>query len=1035
MWPLSGRMLEMEFSSNSDENTQNTRENPSVSSDNAETIPFSMELKMEEETNNNHSQCEEAMDICQESYSDSESAHLESFGWTQREENERETFDFEMENNYLMSEGSNFNQAIGLEIILQIFGYLCYVDLASCASTCRAFYVYSFHPLLPQWKNLSLFAFRRTLNQDILLGILSRCTLLKSLDLKFCKLVKSTKKLEELFKKGTFRNLERLDLSGSLLEEDELLGFTRVLLENCPNLRFIDFSWTKLKKAENIQNLLVHESKRMRENSLLRRKETLLLRFSSNLHIKSGKRMLMEMNIKIDFLEKPRESQKIKFILNPYREDDPKDLLPRLKLNTGLKARPSLAIWKVALFVCNRLNLNSSSASDEVFPEDFIQLYYNETPLYNIYSMSLSSILDSPMHPSESTDIYLTYRKIKQNSSKSIRKHTVQEPFLDGKCREYCSSCLLPLEHFVDIEKHNRDCNAVFCCKALLMDDLIHSFSQEFDIASSMRNNSMNGLDFMDFPSGLVSFPVISKKRSNPSPTSSCSSFDSSFLPKNSKENSVEDSLMNRLQEDFKILSFHGESILKSHVSDSEDFKKERGIGSGIVNCISVSKDSRWILCGFKSGGITVFSGFSMDNAQWKIPPNFHGEEVVYVSWFPESSNQFVASFKDGTVYTFDTLLPPPEKLSKSMAQETNKKHSMTIIHNKKELNPKSVWWYNGGNFSWNRNLIASKLSSKFLLANLNETSLTIYDLKREMLVHQEQIVHSHVSSIEWTHDGRFLVVGGGGALFLWSLSQKSVVHIKLLLKESSTITSIHQDMCKSTGDEYHMACVTSDGFLCSFKIVPERDSNSNCYIPKIFVKNTSDLGMNLSSICFGQNFIAVSTFGGRVRVWNRKSQKEQSTLSKGVDSLKTLVLRFISDRVEQFNFKVDVPQAKQALEILKEVAPQILLQIEFNKDSDKYKKTTKCARCSNSFGVVFKHKHRCKCCNASVCNSCIKAVAAFSPNLFCTNCHPLVAQAATLSFNHVNNMGIDLSSLANRELQMGPIGPVPGKSPRSRRR
>lgn len=141
---------------------------------------------MEEETN----QCSELMDLCTV-----ESGEFESM---RNEEFTVEECDLEMENSYFLGEESLFDQSIGLEIILQIFAHLNYVDLAACSKTCRAFYAYAFHPLLPQWRNLSLFAFRRTLNQDILHNILLRCTLIRSIDLKFCKLVKSTKKLEEL---------------------------------------------------------------------------------------------------------------------------------------------------------------------------------------------------------------------------------------------------------------------------------------------------------------------------------------------------------------------------------------------------------------------------------------------------------------------------------------------------------------------------------------------------------------------------------------------------------------------------------------------------------------------------------------------------------------------------------------------------------------------------------------------------------------------------------------------------------------------
>lgn len=109
--------------------------------------------------------------------------------------------------------------------------------------------------------------------------IAKRCESLKSLDIKYCKLVKSTKGLEKLLAGGCLANLEVLDLSGTVFKEDQLLEFAKKLLSSCHQLVLVDFSWTKLNKAVSIQNLLQYESSRQ-EIVANKRKNLLVLRYS-----------------------------------------------------------------------------------------------------------------------------------------------------------------------------------------------------------------------------------------------------------------------------------------------------------------------------------------------------------------------------------------------------------------------------------------------------------------------------------------------------------------------------------------------------------------------------------------------------------------------------------------------------------------------------------------------------------------------------------------------------------------------------------
>jgi len=268
-----------------------------------------------------------------------------------------EPLDFSARRNELLY----YLEVMGLEVVLQIFANLSYTDLAAASLVSKSFYTYANHSVLPQWRHLRLFPHRRKITEKVLLGIVKRCTMIRSLSLKYCKLINNTEVLSMLLDEEDFRNnLEVLDLSGSLIEEKNLLEFTKKLLNLCPNLVMVDFSWTKLKKAENIQNLLLHENKRQRSvKPHISRKKLLSLRFSSNLHIKSGQKMLLEMNVKIEFIEKRDNALKVQFTLAPYREDDISLSLPRLKLSSGLKAKAALPLWKVSLFVCSRLELGN----------------------------------------------------------------------------------------------------------------------------------------------------------------------------------------------------------------------------------------------------------------------------------------------------------------------------------------------------------------------------------------------------------------------------------------------------------------------------------------------------------------------------------------------------------------------------------------------------------------------------------------------------------------------------------------------------
>lgn len=140
--------------------------------------------------------------------------------------------------------------------------------------------------------------------------------------------MKSTRYLEKLVTKRKLDHLEVLDLSGCVFREEKLGELSKKLLAHCENLTFIDFSWTKLNRAATIQDLLQHESYRQ-EQLQTKRKKLLILRFSSGLHIRSGDKLLRNMNIRVEFIEKKDNSTKLKLHLFPYREEFEKDDLPK----------------------------------------------------------------------------------------------------------------------------------------------------------------------------------------------------------------------------------------------------------------------------------------------------------------------------------------------------------------------------------------------------------------------------------------------------------------------------------------------------------------------------------------------------------------------------------------------------------------------------------------------------------------------------------------------------------------------------------
>lgn len=152
---------------------------------------------------------------------------------------------------------------IGLEIILYIFSFLNYKDLNRISKVCKLFKELAFHPSLPQWKYLNLFPFRKKITEKNLLIILQRCHYLKKLNISYCKLLKNIQCIEKFIQNGYFHYLEEIDLSGTVFTEVDMVELAEKLLSNCPHLILINFSWTKLKLAENIQNILIREGKRL----------------------------------------------------------------------------------------------------------------------------------------------------------------------------------------------------------------------------------------------------------------------------------------------------------------------------------------------------------------------------------------------------------------------------------------------------------------------------------------------------------------------------------------------------------------------------------------------------------------------------------------------------------------------------------------------------------------------------------------------------------------------------------------------------
>ncbi|PRP78363.1 hypothetical protein PROFUN_13758 [Planoprotostelium fungivorum] len=814
---------------------------------------------------------------------------------------------------------------LNIDVVMEIFSLLSYTDLAAAASVSRTFYSYANHPVLPQWRHLRLFPHRRTITDQILLQIVRKCTLIKSLSLKYCKRINTAAIVGRLIDDDDFRlNLQHLDLSGNSMEEDKLVEFTKKLLTQCPNMNLIDFSWTELKKAENIQNLLLHESKRQKaaravDSNYKGRETPLALRFTSNLHVKSGQRMLSEMNVRIEFMERRDNSLKVKFNLSPYREDNAADMLPRLNLHSGLKAKTALPLWKVSMFVCTRLELGESV--EKTFPEDCIELYYNNTPLPNIYHMSLSSIVESAVHHA-GEDIYLSYRSIDLQRRKTYPRY-------------FCDMCLTPVEG--DDVEHRRGCLAVFHHRALRMKGGVIDFAQEIEVLPKSGEPSMS--------CGLY---CVRRKDAQGTETEYLYASHNSALNYQTLGVPEEDRNWIPCHSTILSISFHPSG--------------ER--------CVIVSREADVIVCHLNASHQTI---------HYNSGPHAYLETPFYVAWLPESSSKFLVVFANGTMLIYDIRLNTSPARSKS---SDTKKPAPCVSSARRDNNPTSLWRLSS------KKLFACSLSRQGILAVVSEELLSVFDVGRELLIHQEPL-KKVVLCVQWSHDGRYLLMGGHGLLMLWCKMSKTVVDSRKICRETSNVTCIQQDLYTSNDDELSFACTLTDGFLYFFTV-----SNHKIHLGHLSDKSRTGRGPPCS-IAFGKTMVALGFYGGEVTLWSR----ECDHIASQVQPLRNLALRAVTQKFDVLDFE-KVKDGRLANEIIREQAPHLLAQTDSGLLRSKHKEN-KCFRCGCSLTRFLRSKFLCSLCDNLICGSCTRAT---SFGHVCNRCSPLINRAIPFSTPNYQN-------------------------------
>jgi len=142
-------------------------------------------------------------------------------------------------------------------------------------------------------------------------------------------------------------------------------------------------------------------------------------------------------------------------------------------------AKAILPIWKISQLLYSKLQLDTRPVED-VFPEDYVELYYKNVPLISIYSLSLSSILESSLHKSNINDeqqhsdpsserpmneIELFYRL---KSKDSLEKYS-----RDFRCSSFCPICLSSCTP-ATLSEHRKKCELILIEKALEMPDGIY---------------------------------------------------------------------------------------------------------------------------------------------------------------------------------------------------------------------------------------------------------------------------------------------------------------------------------------------------------------------------------------------------------------------------------------------------------------------------------------------------------------------------------------------------------------------------------